>query len=191
MRVIGGKARGRRLKRVPGDTTRPIMDRVKESLFNILTPALPGSRWLDMFAGTGAVGIEALSRGAAEVVFLDLARQAVQTITDNLQATGLTAGSRVLRADALKYVAAFGGAPFDFVYVAPPQYQGVWLEALRQIDAGAARLLLPDGQAVVQIDPREYAETALANLTLVDQRRYGRTMLCFYEYDAGDQDEEE
>ena len=187
MRVIGGKARGRRLKRVPGDTTRPIMDRVKESLFNIISPDLLDSRWLDMFAGTGAVGIEALSRGALSVVFLDLARQAIRTIHDNLRSTDLAGGGQALRADALKYVADFQGTPFDFIYVAPPQYKGLWIDALRKIDAGATRLLTPSGQVVVQIDPREYEEVALRHLSLDDQRRYGRTMLCFYGLDLGEE----
>jgi 16S rRNA (guanine966-N2)-methyltransferase len=92
-RVISGKARGKRLKLVPGDTTRPIMDRVKESLFNILG-VVSGTRWLDLFAGTGQVGIEALSRGAAAVVFVDSGRAAVQTVRDNLAFTRLDEWSR-------------------------------------------------------------------------------------------------
>jgi len=80
IRVIGGKARGRKLKLVPGDTTRPVRDIVKESLFNILGQWVRGSRWLDLFAGTGSVGIEALSRGADSCVFLDMSREAVRTI---------------------------------------------------------------------------------------------------------------
>ena len=91
-RVISGKARGKRLKLVPGDTTRPIMDRVKENLFNILG-VVNGTRWLDLFAGTGQVGIEALSRGAAEVIFIDKARAAIQTIRDNLAHTRLEDGA--------------------------------------------------------------------------------------------------
>ncbi|HNS38872.1 MAG TPA: RsmD family RNA methyltransferase, partial [Promineifilum sp.] len=91
-RVISGKAKGRRLKLVPGDTTRPIMDRVKESLFNILGD-IQGTRWLDLYAGTGQVGIEALSRGAAAVVFIDKARAAIQTIRDNLNHTQLMDGA--------------------------------------------------------------------------------------------------
>jgi len=189
MRVIAGKARGRRLKRVPGDTTRPIMDRAKESLFNILAPRLLDSSWLDMFAGTGAVGIEALSRGAADVLFLDLARQAVRTIDENLQHTGLVQGSSVLRVDALLYVARYAGPPFDFIYIAPPQYKGLWLDALQLVDSGAARLLAPGGTAIVQIDPKEFRETALASLALVDQRRYGKTMLCFYAYEPEEEEE--
>ena len=84
LRVISGKARGRRLRTVPGDTTRPITDRAKESLFNILGPDIQGASVLDMFAGTGSVGIEALSRGAARVRFIDQQRQAIDTIRLNL-----------------------------------------------------------------------------------------------------------
>src|SRR6056300_1621168 len=99
MRVISGSAKGRKLKRVPGDSTRPIMDRVKENLFNILGDFVQGSRWLDLFAGTGQVGIEALSRQASEVVFVDNVYAAIKTIKDNLRHTELAAGAKVLKID--------------------------------------------------------------------------------------------
>ncbi len=180
-RVISGKAKGRKLKLVPGDTTRPIMDRVKENLFNILGD-VSGEHWLDLFAGTGQVGIEALSRGAAGVVFVDKARSAVQTVRDNLTHTRLTEGATVLQADAPATLRGWAGPPFDLIYIAPPQYHDLWSEALRAVDAAAERLLLLNGLAVVQIDPREFRELALAHLVLRDQRRYGNTLLCFYRY---------
>lgn len=180
LRVISGRARGHRLKMVPGDTTRPIMDRVKENLFNIVAMDVPGSRWLDMFAGTGAVGIEALSRGAAGVIFLDLARAAIGTIRDNLRTTGLGEDATVLRVDALDYVERYDGTPLDFIYVAPPQYQKIWRDALLSLDRRAETLLGPAGAVIIQIDPREYEELTLDNLVLYDQRTYGSTMLCFY-----------
>lgn len=178
-RVISGRAKGRRLKLVPGDTTRPIMDRVKESLFNILGD-VNDTRWLDLFAGTGQVGIEALSRGAAEVVFIDKARAAVQTIRDNLAHTQLTAGATVIQADAYAYLRDMDGRPFDVIYVAPPQYLEMWSDVLKALDAAVERHLTVDGQIVAQIDPREFQELPLANLTLFDKRRYGNTLLCFY-----------
>jgi 16S rRNA (guanine(966)-N(2))-methyltransferase RsmD len=181
MRVISGRARGRKLKRVPGDTTRPIMDRVKESLFNILGKEVTGSRWLDMFAGTGQVGIEALSRGAAEVVFLDTARAAIETIHDNLKSVGLAEGARVLRSDAFAYLQNGPERPFDLIFVAPPQYRGLWRQALALIDTRVEQCLTPAGVVVVQIDPKEYEEVELAQLRRFDQRRYGNTSLCFYE----------
>lgn len=178
-RVVSGKAKGRRLKLVPGDTTRPIMDRVKESLFNILGD-VEGTRWLDLFAGTGQVGIEALSRGAAAVVFVDNARAAVRTVRDNLEHTRLTEGATVVQADAFHYLRDTAEPPFDVIYIAPPQYKELWSAALSAVDAAAARYLTEEGQAIVQIDPREFQELTLRHLVLNDKRRYGSTLLCFY-----------
>jgi 16S rRNA (guanine966-N2)-methyltransferase len=181
MRVISGKARGRKLKRVPGDSTRPIMDRVKENLFNILGSFVPGSRWLDLFAGTGQVGIEALSRGAEHVVFVDKVTPAVRTTHDNLRHTHLEEGATVLQRDAFRYLEDPQGAPFDLIYVAPPQYMGLWVQVLNRLDQEPGRFLDPQGLVVAQIDPKEEEELPLKNLTLVDRRRYGSTLLLFYE----------
>lgn len=183
-RVVSGKARGIRLKLVPGDTTRPIMDRVKESLFNILGPQ-HGTRWLDLFAGTGQVGIEALSRGAAAAVFVDNARAAVQTVRENLAATRLTEGGRVVSSDAFQFLRETSEPPFDVVFIAPPQYREIWEAALTIVDAAADRYLTPEGQVVVQIDPREFRELPLQALILRDKRKYGNTLLCFYERGQG------
>ena len=182
MRVISGKAKGRKLKRVPGDSTRPVMDRVKENLFNILGDIVPGSRWLDLFAGTGQVGIEALSRGAAEVIFVDNVRAAVNTVKDNLRHTRLTEDAVVLQTDAFRYLESPKGAPFDLIYVAPPQYKKLWEQAVAILDQRPSDYLTTDGLLVVQIDPKEYRDLELAQLVETDQRRYGSTLLCFYEF---------
>jgi 16S rRNA (guanine966-N2)-methyltransferase len=185
MRVISGTAKGHRLRSVPGDSTRPITDRAKESLFNILGDFVAGARVLDLFAGTGAVGIEALSRGAAQAVFIDKSPAALQVIRANLEHTRLAERAIVLRADAFKYLAGPIVAPFDLIYVAPPQYHGLWADALRALDARPAWLSVEPGQdsgvAVVQIHPREYEELPLLALVQYDQRKYGSTLLCFYE----------
>ncbi|RMH01574.1 MAG: 16S rRNA (guanine(966)-N(2))-methyltransferase RsmD [Chloroflexi bacterium] len=183
MRVISGRAKGRKLKKVPGDTTRPIMDRVKESLFNILagTGYITDTRWLDLFAGTGQVGIEALSRGAREAIFLDTARAAVRTIQDNLRHTGLQREAQVLQADAFAYLRQYVGEPFDVIYVAPPQYKGLWAEVMTLLDERPFHYLSPHGIVVVQIDPKEFQELPLRQFHLYDKRRYGNTLLCFYE----------
>ncbi|MFN2137281.1 MAG: 16S rRNA (guanine(966)-N(2))-methyltransferase RsmD [Candidatus Promineifilaceae bacterium] len=181
MRVISGKAKGRKLKMVPGDTTRPIMDRVKENLFNILGQFVPGSTWLDLFAGTGQVGIEALSRGAAHVVFVDKVSPAIRTIKDNLRTTRLEGDATVLQRDAYRYLENPNRAPFDLIYVAPPQYREMWADILAIIDARPGHYMTPDGLVVVQIDPKEARELELQNLELIDERRYGSTMLLFYE----------
>lgn len=179
MRVIAGQAKGRRLASVPGQTTRPITDRAKEALFNILADEIVGARVLDLFAGTGSVGIEALSRGAEEVWFVERDRRALQTIRSNLQATGLADGARVVPRDVFKFLRGIAGnALFDFVYVAPPQYQGLWAKTLQQLDA--AGVVSPEGAVIVQIHPKEHTDLALEHLTLADKRRYGSTLLCFY-----------
>ena len=121
LRIIAGKARGHKLRSVPGDATRPITDRVKENLFNILGADVKGSTWLDLFAGTGSVGIEALSRGADFVRFIDVQRQAIETIRSNLSQTGLQAGSEVLRKAAFHLIAEPADRDFDYIYIAPPQ----------------------------------------------------------------------
>jgi 16S rRNA (guanine(966)-N(2))-methyltransferase RsmD len=184
MRVISGSAKGRKLKKVPGETTRPIMDRVKESLFNILGQDVLETRWLDLFAGTGQVGIEALSRGAAEVVFTDNARQAIRTIHENLKITQLSSQAAVLSVDAFAYLRGFGDRPFDIIYVAPPQYKEMWVQVMEILAERPSHFLTADGIIIVQIDPKEYRPLTLPNLTLTDQRRYGNTQLDFYEQSA-------
>lgn len=193
MRVIGGRAKGHRLYMVPGEKTRPMMDRIKENLFNLLGPNfVPETRWLDLFAGTGQVGIEALSRGAAEVIFLDTLREAIRTIHGNLRHTGLADGAKVIRTDAFTFLRGGRLEPFDVIFVAPPQYKGMWIDVLDIIDERPARFLTDYGMVIVQIDPDEFEELDLENLDLFDQRTYGRTMLCFYEAvvdeNAGDED---
>jgi 16S rRNA (guanine966-N2)-methyltransferase len=180
LRVISGTAKGRRLRSVPGDTTRPITDRVKEALFNVVAADVIDSRWWDLFAGTGAVGIEALSRGAAFVRFSDLNRAPIETIQANLAQTRLAGRAETLRADAFSLLAARAGQPFHYIYVAPPQYHDTWTSALGALDANIGWLSL-DGWVIAQIAPKEYREIALKNLQEFDQRRYGSTLLLYLE----------
>ena len=179
-RVISGKAKGRKLKLVPGDSTRPVTDRVKQAVFNILDDIVADSAWLDLFAGTGSVGIEALSRGAARVVFLDNAGAAIQTIHDNLRHTGLEAGAQVVRTDAFRYLQRPPREGFDVVYVAPPQYHGLWKQALLELDR-RPEWLYPEGIVVVQIDPKEKENIDLQHLEAYDERTYGNTLVWFFE----------
>ncbi|HIC88456.1 MAG TPA: 16S rRNA (guanine(966)-N(2))-methyltransferase RsmD [Anaerolineae bacterium] len=179
MRVISGRAKGRKLLSVPGEATRPITDRVKEALFNILAVDVPGCRFLDLFGGTGAVGIEALSRGAAEAVFCEIDHRALRTLRENLRRTGLADQAQVIAGDAFAYLKRRDLAPFDIIYVAPPQYRRLWKRALRQIDT-RPELLAPGGQVIVQIHPVEESNVPLSSLHLYDRRKYGSTLLLFY-----------
>jgi 16S rRNA (guanine(966)-N(2))-methyltransferase RsmD len=198
MRVISGSAKGRALKPA-GAATRPITDRVKESLFDILSARVIDANVRDLFAGAGSVGIEALSRGARAATFVELDRDALRAIRANLDATRLMDRARVVRLDVFKFIRHNGGiiasrnpstplrsaqdaflamTQYDLIYVAPPQYKGLWAETLATLDKSA--LLAPRGIVVAQIHPKEYKELALTQLELFDQRKYGSTVLCFY-----------
>lgn len=179
MRVITGAAKGRKLQMVPGDGTRPITDRAKEALFSILGHWIEGRRVLDLFGGTGSVGIESLSRGAAAAHFIDMNRKAVDTIRANLRHCQLEADAVVERGDSFAFLKRYQSEPFDLIYVAPPQYQNLWHKALAQIDA-RPELLSADGEVVVQIHPKEDAPVTLNFLHEYDRRRYGSVLLLFF-----------
>jgi 16S rRNA (guanine966-N2)-methyltransferase len=199
LRVISGRAKGRKLKSVPGDTTRPITDRVKEALFNIIAGDVVDANWWDVFAGTGAVGIEALSRGAALVRFSDSSRAPIETIKFNLEHCGFKSQAEIRKADAFAFLASTPDRTFEYIYIAPPQYQGMWAKALEIIDENID-WLSEDGWVIVQIDPKEYKRAttvpnafggrpvdkplALENLREFEQRKYGSTLLVFYERKA-------
>lgn len=178
MRVIAGKAKGRKLTDVKGPGTRPITDRAKSALFSILSNDVQDAQFLDLFAGTGQVGIEALSRGAAHAVFVEHGSEAIRTIYTNLRLTRLEENAKVERVDVFRFLT---GMPmtFDYIYIAPPQYRQLWIKTLHQIDNMPA-WLAEDSWAIVQINPVEYEPVELVNLQLFDQRTYGGVMLCFY-----------
>ncbi|GAP17981.1 16S rRNA (guanine(966)-N(2))-methyltransferase RsmD [Levilinea saccharolytica] len=179
-RIIAGKARGIRLQDVPGDITRPITDRVKEALFNILGVDIQEASLLDLFGGTGSVGLEALSRGASYVRFIDLHRAAIQTIRTNIERTRLNQGAEVLQTDAFAHLRQRPDRAFDFIFIAPPQYKGLWVQAMQALESQPA-WLHPQGWIIVQIDPVEYQAVESAHFVEIDQRRYGSTLLVFYE----------
>jgi 16S rRNA (guanine966-N2)-methyltransferase len=183
LRVIAGKAKGRKLKSVLGDTTRPVTDRVKEALFNILAGDVLDSRWWDVFAGTGAIGIEALSRGASFVRFTDLNRAPIETIRFNVEHCGFAKQAEVRRADAFALLSKGPDAEFEYIYIAPPQYFEMWEKAVELVDE-SVDWLTDDGSVIVQIDPKEHKSLVLENLSEIEQRKYGSTMLVFYERKA-------
>ena len=180
-RVISGQARGTRLKMVPGNTTRPIMDRAKEALFSILGNAVVDIRFLDLFAGTGSVGIEALSRGADFATFVDLEKLALKTVQENLKATKFTEKAEVIRADAFAYLKRENIRPYGMVYIAPPQYKEFWQRALKTLDENP-QILEPDALVIVQIDPSEQESVTLKHLSPYKEKTYGKTLLWFFEY---------
>ncbi len=179
LRVISGTAKGRKLKSVPGDITRPITDRVKEALFNILGADVIDSTWWDMFGGTGAVGIEALSRGASFVRYTDLNRLPIETIRTNLSAARFTSRAEAKQADAFALLKSHPDKQFHYIYVAPPQYHELWSRALSALDNNS-NWLAEDGWIIIQISPKEYQVFELRTLEEFDRRKYGSTLLIFY-----------
>jgi len=181
MRVATGEAKGRRLKGPVDKGTRPIIDRVKQALFNILSARVEDARFLDLFAGTGSVGIEALSRGAASATFIELNHKMLQVLRENLRITGLADRAETLRADAFKFLRS-AVMPYDMIYVAPPQYQEMAARALALLDSSP--LVVAESIVIVQIHPKErpgVAAVPLTRLAMTDERRYGSTLLLFYQ----------
>lgn len=194
MRVVTGEAKGRKLKspKIPG--TRPIMDRVKTALFDILSAEVRDARFLDLFAGTGSVGIEALSRGAQRATFIEMNQKILKLVRENLQITGLTERAETLHTDAFKFLqtyqlpardqqALLSGQQrrYDIIYIAPPQYEELAARALALADSST--LCAEDGLIIVQIHPKErpgVAAVPLTHLALTNERRYGSTLLMFY-----------
>ncbi len=183
-RVIAGSARGIRL-RAPGDATRPMGDRVKQTLFAILEPQLRGARVLDLFAGSGGGGIEALSRGASACWFLERDAGAVRVIADNLERAGLAGpAATVVRADAIEWLARTAPevGPFDIILVDPPYAQpDLLVGALRRLgDDGAAAILAPAGVVVAKHFWRSGPRAAVGLLASDREQRFGETALTFY-----------
>lgn len=149
MRVIAGKARSLKLTTVPGDGTRPTTDRIKETLFNMLQYGLTDAYFLDLFAGSGAIGIEALSRGAEHAVFVEKHLPAVRCIEKNLSFTGLSGQAEVLRQDVFAALKRFdGNMRFDYIFMDPPYGRGIEKDVLAALSDG--KLFLPDTQVIVE-----------------------------------------
>jgi 16S rRNA (guanine966-N2)-methyltransferase len=180
MRVISGSAKGIKLASVPGKSTRPITDQVKEALFNILGPSIVDKTFLDLFGGTGAVGIEALSRGAYHAFFLETNYHAYKIINKNLVTTDLLHYATVLKKDAFVFLRDEPDRRFDFIFIAPPQYKGLWFKAMQELDQNPSWVSEGD-EVIVQIHPKELVDkTDYTNFIEFDRREYGDTMLLFY-----------
>lgn len=180
MRVIGGTAKGRRLLVPKGRAVRPTAARIKESLFDILPRDFSGMKVLDLFAGTGNVSIEALSRGAASALLVDTAARSARTMRENLARLGFGRCATVWItpvARALRSLARRGDA-FDLIFLDPPYEQGLMGPSLKLIAQG--HLLRPSGIVVGEHSAREPVQSRYDRLVQYDQRRYGETLLTFF-----------
>jgi len=180
MRVIGGNARGRRLKVPKGQGLRPTAGRVKEALFDILPHDLSGFRVLDLFAGTGNLTIEALSRGAAEAILVDSSAKSGKAMRENLRRLNLADRTRVWIAPATRALRSLArqGEIFDLIFLDPPYERRLVDPALRMI--ANEKLLRDSGVLIAEHSIREPIEFHHEALELKDQRRYGSTLLSFF-----------
>lgn len=193
MRITGGKFGGRNLKVPKSDAIRPTQDRVREALFNILAPEIAGSDFLDLFAGCGAVGLEALSRGARSATFVEQNRRHLAVLNDNLAAVGLTGqGGRsgqvgqgeqatvVVAADCYRYVATYGGPGFLIAFADPPYALGEEKGYAQVLATLAARgVVRPGGLFVAEMTAVQRAEET-PGWDLLRDRTYGKTRLCIW-----------
>ena len=176
MRVVAGRYRGRRLVSPPGSATRPTSDRVREALFSILGTSVQGARVLDLYAGSGALGIEALSRGAASAVFVDQSEQAVVAIRANLAALGIEATVHQMQARAALRPPPTLSAAYDLVFLDPPYRRPAGFG--QELSEALAAVLAPGARIVSESDRRDPLELAFP---LADERRYGDTIIRIHD----------
>ncbi|HVS89353.1 MAG TPA: 16S rRNA (guanine(966)-N(2))-methyltransferase RsmD [Candidatus Acidoferrum sp.] len=194
MRVIAGTYRSRILKSLKGLALRPTSDRLRETLFNILGTAVAGARFVDVFAGTGAVGIEALSRGAAEVVFIENHLPAVALIRKNLESLGVRSGAIVLGTNALRGLGALAakekgaGSTFDFVFLDPPYAAAEeYARVLRVL--GSASFLAPGSVIIAEHHKKFDLPAHAGSLTRFRVLKQGDAALSFYRLGPADAEE--
>lgn len=186
MRIIAGKFRGRRLKSPPSDRTRPTSDRLRETLFNILAPRIEGARFLDLCAGTGAVGIEALSRGAEHVTFVDQSRKMCALIEENVST--LRIGDEeleIVTAESSEYLrrhAQKGPAPFDIIYFDPP-YAADHYSVVNLVSDTGGQLLAEDALVIVEHHKKKELPEAFGKLKRYRVLKQGDSVLSFYRFD--------
>ena len=177
MRVITGTARGRRLKTLEGSDVRPTTDRVKEAIFSVIQFDLEGRRLLDLFAGSGQMGIEALSRGAKEVVFVDSAAAAVGVVRENLKNCGLQKAAVVVQGDALAYLHPRAGrAEFDIAFLDPPYGKGI----LQSVLPAVASVMKPTGVIICESPMEETLPPQTGMFAIDREYRYGKIKVTFY-----------
>lgn len=184
MRLVAGSLGGRRLRAPAGDATRPTSERVREAVFSILGPPPPGSTVLDLFAGSGAMGLEALSRGAGRAVFVDLGKPALAALRGNIADLGVGDRATVVATDAVTFVRKLAAQapdrPWRWVFIDPPYRTDLATQVLDGLGA-APSALAPDATVVVEHDRRNPPLERHGSLLRTDSRRYGDTMIAFYE----------
>ena len=179
MRVISGTARGTNLETLEGNNTRPTLDRVKEALFNIIQCNIVDANVLDLFSGSGALGIEALSRGAKACIMCDKSYEAIQIINKNIRKTHLEEKAKVIKNDYKKTLELLQGQKFEVIFIDPPYALDIAVSSIKYIIE--FNLLADDGIIILETDneKRELENLNKLNVKVYDLRRYGRVKLIF------------
>lgn len=181
-RVLSGTARGTHLKSPNGILTRPTSDRAKEAIFNIIASGIEGSYFLDLFAGTGQMGIESLSRGGEKAVFIDVSKDSINLITTNLEKTKLTDKALVLKGDytvALKRILI--EKPFDYIYIDPPYTESMKIFKKVVATLIEQKLVKESSVIILEHDFKSIPGDFVMNLKLKRSCKYGSTVISFYE----------
>ncbi|MCH5300514.1 MAG: 16S rRNA (guanine(966)-N(2))-methyltransferase RsmD [Ruminococcus sp.] len=177
MRVITGTAKGRRLETLSGEEVRPTTDKIKEAVFSIIQFHIQGRRFLDLFAGSGQMGIEALSRGAAEAVFVDNRKQAVEIVRKNLNTTKLADNAKVLNTDSIGFLSMKSGE-FDIAFLDPPYNKGILQKALELLP----QVMRKSGVILCENPVDEQLPEQLGDFILDRQYRYGKIKITTYKH---------
>jgi 16S rRNA (guanine966-N2)-methyltransferase len=180
LRIISGEFRGRKLEKLEGMDIRPTTDRVKESLFNMLGARLFDCVFLDLFAGTGGIGIEAYSRGASKIVFIDESTKSIKVLKSNLEMLMLLDKVEVYNTDYINAInkLALDNRKFDIIFIDPPYLKGFAQNALIHINDN--NLINENGIIVIEHDIQDKMPESVGNLNLQRQKKYGNTMLSFF-----------
>ena len=182
LRIIGGRLKGQRLKSIPGRSVRPTANRIRESIFNILSDRIENQDVADLFAGTGALGIEALSRGAASAIFIDHDAGAIATLRHNVARLGLERQAQIRRWNILTNLNClqFLERRLGLIFLDPPYHQNMLGPALQHLSS--SKSVQPDAMIVVEHSQREMLPQNDTPFVLYDQRRYGKTLVSFLKY---------
>jgi 16S rRNA (guanine966-N2)-methyltransferase len=176
MRITGGTGRGRRLKVPAGSRVRPTSDKVKQALFNIIGDRIEGAAFLDLFAGAGGIGIEALSRGAGQVVFVDDSRESLSIVRSNVENAGFADRARLVLSKAESFLGKPSG-PYDIVFLDPPYAMELGPLLVLIAESG---IMKPGGDVIAEHFRKQPSPPAAGVLTLYREARYGDTVLAFY-----------
>lgn len=182
MRIIAGLVKGRTLKSLKGLKTRPTLDKVREAVFNVLGTKVINARFLDLCAGTGAVGIEALSRGALTCFFNDQNKAANRIIKENLHMCGLEGYARVFSMDALRFITYLQecACRFDIIYLDPPYMANLYTPLLNRLEG--AELIANGGIVIVESNKKTFLQKEYNALKLIKKSKYGESVLWYYSF---------